>query len=123
MDHRLNASEWRVLQTLWGHAPQTLTQLISNLQSTTGWSPSTIKTLLSRMTEKGVLRYEEGRPRQYYPNMEKADACYQETQQLLARAFGGNFGLLMTNYIDHAALTKDDLEELSDMLRQAKEHL
>ena len=31
MDYKLNPSEWRVLQTLWGHAPQTLMQLVSNL--------------------------------------------------------------------------------------------
>ena len=58
MDYKLNASEWRVLQALWGHAPQTLMQLVSNLQRSTDWSASTIKTLISRMTDKGVLRFE-----------------------------------------------------------------
>ena len=61
MDYKLNASEWRVLQALWGHAPQTLMQLVSNLQRSTDWSASTIKTLISRMTDKGVLRFEGGR--------------------------------------------------------------
>ena len=54
MDYKLNASEWRVLQALWGHAPQTLMQLVSNLQRSTDWSASTIKTLISRMTDKGL---------------------------------------------------------------------
>ncbi len=62
MDYKLNASEWRVLQALWGHAPQTLMQLVSNLQRSTDWSASTIKTLISRMTDKGVLRFEGERP-------------------------------------------------------------
>ena len=61
MDYKLNASEWRVLQALWGHAPQTLMQLVSNLQRSTDWSASTIKTLISRMTDKGVLRFEGDR--------------------------------------------------------------
>ena len=77
MDYKLNPSEWRVLQTLWGHAPQTLMQLVSNLQRSTDWSASTIKTLVSRMTDKG----------------------------------------------DNAKLSKDDLEELYDMLRQAEDSL
>lgn len=123
MDLKLNASEWRVLQTLWGHAPQTLMQLIANLQRTTDWSQSTIKTLVSRMTEKGVLRFEGERPRLYYPNVQKEDAAFSETKQLLSRAFGGNFGLLMSNFIDNAKLSKDDLAELYDMLRQAEEGL
>ena len=91
MDYKLNASEWRVLQALWGHAPQTLMQLVSNLQRSTDWSASTIKTLISRMTDKGVLRFEGERPRLYYPAIQKQDAAYSETQQLLSRAFGRKF--------------------------------
>lgn len=123
MDVKLNASEWRVLQTLWGHAPLSLMQLVANLQKSTDWSASTIKTLITRMTEKGALRYEGEQPRLYYPNIQKEDAAYQETQQLLSRAFGGNFGLLMSNFIDKASLTREDVEELYDMLRQAEEGL
>lgn len=123
MDVKLNASEWRVLQTLWGHAPQTLMQLVGNLQKSTDWSPSTIKTLITRMTEKGALCFEGERPRLYYPNIQKEDAAYQETKQLLSRAFGGNFGLMMSNFIDKASLTHEDLEQLYDMLRQAEEGL
>ena len=81
MDYKLNPSEWRVLQTLWGHAPQTLMQLVSNLQRSTDWSASTIKTLVSRMTDKGVLRFEGERPRLYYPGIQKEDAAFSETQQ------------------------------------------
>ena len=116
MDYKLNPSEWRVLQTLWGHAPQTLMQLVSNLQRSTDWSASTIKTLVSRMTDKGVLRFEGERPRLYYPGLQKEDAAFSDTQQFLSRAFGGNF-------IDNAKLSKDDLEELYDMLRQAEDSL
>ena len=123
MDYKLNPSEWRVLQTLWGHAPQTLMQLVSNLQRSTDWSASTIKTIVSRMTDKGVLRFEGERPRLYYPGIQKEDAAFSETQQLLSRAFGGNFGLLMSNLIDNAKLSKGDLEELYDMLRQAEDSL
>lgn len=78
---------------------------------------------VSRMTDKGVLRFEGERPRLYYPGIQKEDAAFSETQQLLSRAFGGNFGLLMSNFIDNAKLSKGDLEELYDMLRQAEDSL
>ena len=55
MDYKLNPSEWRVLQTLWGHAPQTLMQLVSNLQRSTDWSASTIKTLVRGRAPAAVL--------------------------------------------------------------------
>ena len=66
---------------------------------------------------------QDERPRLYYPAIQKQDAAYSETQQLLSRAFGGNFGLLMSNFIDNAKLSKNDLEELYDMLKQAEEGL
>ena len=96
---------------------------INFLQTTTDWSASTIKTLIARMAEKGIVRFEGDRPRLYFPNIQKEDAAFSETQQLLSKAFGGNFGLLMSNFIDNAKLSKSDLEELYDMLRQAEEGL
>lgn len=115
---QLCASEWTVLQSLWEKAPQTLMQLVENLQRRTGWSASTIKTMAARMTEKGILRY-EGKPRQYYPNVTREEAGYAETDQLLSRAFGGNLGLLVSNFADHGKLQKEDLDELYAILDRA----
>ena len=52
-----------------------------------------------------------------------ADKYEAETGAKVSRAFGGNFGLLMSNFIDNAKLSKGDLEELYDMLRQAEDSL
>ena len=70
-----------------------------------------------------VGQHDQNAHRLYYPAIQKQDAAYSETQQLLSRAFGGNFGLLMSNFIDNAKLSKNDLEELYDMLKQAEEGL
>ena len=121
MEVHLNASEWTVMQQLWQQAPQTLTQLIAGLQTTTDWSASTIKTLIARMAEKGIVRFEGDRPRQYYPNVRREDAAYAETQQLLSRAFGGNIGMLVSNFVGRSALSRDELDELYEILRKAEQ--
>ena len=90
---QLCQSEWTVLQSLWERQPQTLMQLVEDLKLRAGWSASTSKTMASRMTEKGLLRY-EGKPRRYYPNVTREEAGLEETEQLLSRAFGGRLGLL-----------------------------
>lgn len=121
MEVHLNASEWSVMQQLWQQAPQTLTQLIAGLQTTTDWSASTIKTLIARMAEKGIVRFEGDRPRQYYPAVRREDAAYAETQQLLSRAFGGNIGMLVSNFVGRSALSRDELDELYEILRKAEQ--
>ena len=76
------------------------------------------KTMASRMTEKGLLRY-EGKPRRYYPNVTREEAGLEETEQLLSRAFGGRLGLLVSNFADHGKIGKDELEELYAILDKA----
>ena len=90
---QLCQSEWTVLQSLWERQPQTLMQLVEDLKVRAGWSASTSKTMAARMSEKGLLRY-EGKPRRYYPNVTREEAGFEETEQLLSRAFGGRRGLL-----------------------------
>ena len=59
----------------------------------------------------GLLRY-EGKPRRYYPNVTREEAGFEETEQLLSRAFGGRLGLLVSNFADHGKIGKDELDEL-----------
>ena len=100
---QLCQSEWTVLQSLWDRQPQTLMQLVEDLKQRAGWSASTSKTMAARMTEKGLLRYEG----------------FEETEQLLSRAFGGKLGLLVSNFADHGKIGKDELDELYAILDKA----
>ena len=118
MTMQLCQSEWTVLQSLWERQPQTLMQLVEDLKVRAGWSASTSKTMAARMSEKGLLRY-EGKPRRYYPNVTREEAGFEETEQLLSRAFGGRLGLLVSNFADHGKIGKDELDELYAILDKA----
>ena len=115
---QLCQSEWTVLQSLWEKQPQTLMQLVEDLKTRAGWSASTSKTMAARMSEKGLLRY-EGKPRQYYPNVTREEAGFEETEQLLSRAFDGKLGLLVSNFADHGRISREELDELYAILDQA----
>ena len=69
MEHlKLSDGEWKLMNLLWDRAPQTITELVRALASDTGWSKHTVIKMLSRMEEKGAVRYEEGgRAKRYYP--------------------------------------------------------
>ena len=69
----LSAGEWRIMERLWGRSPRTLTELVRELGPETGWSKSTIVTMVGRLEAKGALTYTEGgRARQYAPAVPRA---------------------------------------------------
>ena len=45
----LSAGEWRIMERLWERSPRTLTELVRELGPETGWSKSTIVTMVGRL--------------------------------------------------------------------------
>ena len=121
MELSLSQSEWKVMECLWIQGPRTLMQMVKELEAATGWSASTIKTMVGRMTAKGHIRYEEGgRARLYYPCLTREEAAARETESLLRRAYRGKLGLLVNTMVDRQRLSDQELEELYAILDRAK---
>ena len=118
----LSNMEWKLMNQFWDHAPMTLMQLTRALEEDTGWTKHTIITMLTRLEAKGAVRWEQaGRARQYYPVIVRRDARREETASFLDRVYGGRLGLMMSALVDDHALTKEDIDELSEILRKAGE--
>ena len=102
---RLTSTEWEVCECLWESAPLTLTQIANRLTERTGWTRSTGETLVRRMAEKGLLRWEQGaKARLYYPVMDREDAVARETKGFLQKVFGGSVGLLVNTMADRKSV-------------------
>ncbi len=117
----LTTSEWYVLDCLWDSAPMTVMQLVAALQQKVGWAKSTTITTLTRMEAKGLLRAEaQGRGKQYYPTVERQEATRHETRSFLDRVYRGSVGLMMSAMTDGTTLTKEEIDELYAILKQAE---
>lgn len=117
----LTQSERQLMQFLW-QRPYNLMELVDDVGKTIGWSKSTVATMVRRMEEKGILRYEEeGRRKIFYPAISQQEAAIQETDSLLQRVFQGSIGLLVSNMAQCKQLSKEDIDELYEIIRQAKE--
>ena len=117
----LSPSEWRVMECLWT-GPKTLMELVRALRDSAGWAKSTVTTMVRRMEEKGLIDYEtEGRTKVFRAALAREDAAAAETDSLLARAFHGSVGLLVSSLMDRSSLTKADIDELYAILDRAEE--
>ena len=117
----LSAAEWQIMECLWEHSPRTLMEIVRALAPATGWSKSTIVTMVTRLEAKGALSHTEGaRARLYSPTVLREQAALQETESLLRRVYRGSVGLLVNTMADGRGLTEEDLQALSAILERAR---
>ena len=120
-DVTLTNSEWYVLDCLWEHSPLTVMELVERLSQKVGWAKSTTITTLRRMEEKGLVRVEvRGRAKHYFPAVERERAARQETRSFLDRVYQGSVGLMVSSMAREKALTREEIEELYAILKEAE---
>ena len=117
----LSDGEWKLMNLLWKEAPRTVSQLVSLVKEDTGWTKGTIFMMLSRMVDKGVVRYEDYERRKlYYPVLTKDEAASYETESFLGKVYEGSLGMMVASMAGQKALTKQDIDELYAILREAE---
>ena len=113
-------SEWPIMELLW-ESPRTLMELVSELSHQTGWSKSTVTTMVRRMDDKGLITFHtESRTKIFRPAVSREDVAARETDSLLRRAYRGSVGLLVSAMAQRNDLTKEDISELYAILKEAE---
>ncbi len=119
---KLSEAEWKVMNYLWEEAPRTIMQITNHFKETTGWTKHTVMTFLRRMEEKGAVHYEEGeRAKLFYPDIEKTEAAFQETEEFLDKVFNGRLGLMLNTMVERKSLSGEEITELYEILKRAEE--
>jgi len=118
---QLSEAELKIMQTLWDRSPQTMAEITRAVYDETAWSKNTVITLLKRMIAKGTVRADETvTPKTYAPLVDRQALAKQETKSLLKRLFKGNATMLMSNMVENADLSTEDLDEMIRLLQKAK---
>ena len=115
----LPESEWAVMEVLWESSPRTASEVAKELTQTKGWAENTVRTLLSRLVEKGALQIVEGSPRLYAPAVKRESFVEAESESFLDRIFQGAAKPLLVHFASNARLTPDEVRELKQLLDQS----
>jgi BlaI family penicillinase repressor len=113
-------SEWSVMEALWESNPQTASEVTKTLRPTTNWAENTVRTLLTRLVEKGALKTGENASgtRTYMPAV-KREACVRaEGESFMQRMFGGAAKPLLVHFAQNSKLTAEEVKELKKLLDQ-----
>ena len=80
-----------------------------------------IRHLLVGVQLQGLVRVEvQGRAKHYFPAVEREKAARQETRSFLDRVYQGSVGLMVSSMAREKALTKEEIEELYAILKEAE---
>ena len=114
-------AEWEVMRVVWANNRVTSKEVISILKEKMDWTQSTIKTILGRLVEKGVLNTEqEDRKFIYTANIEEKEAVRDYTEDIFNRICRKKVGNVIGNIIEDHVLSFDDIDRLEKILEMKK---
>ena len=114
----ISESEWTVMEYLWNKPMVTITEIRKALSST-GWSDSTIKTLVRRLVSKNAVAINgEAATFRYYPLLTQQECRLKETKSFINRVYDGSVSMLVTNLAADSNLTDKETEELLALIEK-----
>jgi predicted transcriptional regulator len=109
------------MEALWDQGTATASEVCDTVAEARGWSLATVKTLLSRLVQKGAIETRpDGRRYLYSPLIARSDYVGGESRRLVDRLFGGRAASLVAHLAETEALTEDDLSEIEALLKELK---
>ena len=116
-DLTISDAEWDVMEPIWDAGESTAAEIIRRLGATHDWNHSTIRTLLARLVEKGVLTYEVDGARYIYRAAVSRERCVrQEGRSFLDKIFGGDVGALVAHFVEDTPLDAEQIRQLRELL-------
>ena len=114
----LAASEGRVMKEIWkADGAVKPMEVLAALRSETGWQLSTVRTLLKRLTAKGVLKEEmKGGTNYYSPLFRENEIGVAEGASLLKKYFDGTLCGLMSGFIETGNVSARELREIRELI-------
>ena len=116
----ISDSEWSVMEALWAASPQTASELAKTLRPTTRWAENTVRTLLTRLVDKGAVSTGENSvgTRTYLPAVKRESCVRAEGESFMQRIFGGAAKPLLVHFAQNTKLTAEEVRELKKILDQ-----
>src|SRR5215510_6505168 len=117
----LTEAEWSVIKAVWLNEPCTAPLIQQTLQKKTGWTYSTVRTLMDRMAAKGLLSaVKQGKITRYRSSITREQAQRSELLYALKHAFNNALSPMVQFLLDTGELSEAELNTLESMIRAKK---
>ena len=87
------------------------------MKESKGWTKHAVTSFLKRMLEKGAIKVDEsGKVKEYSAIWSQEETILEETHSILDRVYRGNLLLMVSNAVKEQKLSKEEIDELKNML-------
>lgn len=118
---KLSDSEWTVMNVLWQNHPASARDILEALPPGTDWAYTTVKTILTRLEDKGTLRSTlRGNTKHFEPLITRDKARRTAVRSLIDRAFGGATGALFHHLVEEDKIPENKRAELAKLLDEIR---
>jgi BlaI family transcriptional regulator, penicillinase repressor len=114
----LTESEWAIIKAVWDREPCDAPAIQQRLFKKTGWTYSTVRTLMDRMAAKKLLAAEKIRNQTLYRSaVTPAQAQRGELLYALKHAFNGALTPMVQCLIESRDLSAEELANLESLIK------
>ncbi len=118
----LTKTEWILMEGLWERGRGTATELQKMVAAEQNWAYSTVKTMLDRMVEKGLIGFRRvGIVYEYTPKLRRKSAVGRVVDDVFDRVLAGSLAPFVGRLIENRRLSAEDVSSLREMLDQYDE--
>jgi len=112
----INDSELPIMKALWKKDGVTSPEIFAGLNG----NKSTLKTLLSRLVERGVVRVEEINQRtyRYFAVVTEDDYIEGQRKTFLQKVFDGSAEKMLLNFVKEENISADALQRLVELIER-----
>lgn len=119
---KISEAEWSIMKVLWDGCERngrgmTLGEIVQDLVGSTGWSNTTIRTLIIRLSEKGAVEIDKTTGvYSYSPKTSKSECVRSEVESFVERVFDNSAYNLMASLVRDGKLTEKEKRDIIGIL-------
>ena len=112
-------SEYRFCLILWEHEPVGSGELVRLCGEQLGWKPTTVYTVIKRLSERGVLKNENS---VVTALVSKDDVQAAEIDALVEKKFEGSLPAFVAAFTRHRRISEREIDAVQQMIDRFRDH-
>ncbi|NRY62019.1 BlaI/MecI/CopY family transcriptional regulator [Clostridium beijerinckii] len=117
---KISDAEMEIMKIIWKKNDQiTTAEILDELPKENSWKVTTIMTLISRLTEKGILSVTKvGKLNNYFPKITEEEYRAIQTDNFLEDMHKGSVKNFMATLFNNNKISNKDIAELKEWLKE-----
>ncbi|NTL99150.1 BlaI/MecI/CopY family transcriptional regulator [Enterococcus faecium] len=118
---KITDAELKIMEYIWKKSSVNSKEIIQIFEKKENWSPNTIRTLLVRLEQKGIITHtKSGRLYVYHALAPREYFVKQESKKFISKFFDGKVSDFVSNFVADESVDEKEIDELRELLNRRR---